>query len=214
LAVEASWILEIGTLYAATFLISSTALGGMGYFLTYAVLGAFVLGFGVPIAWTFYIRKRSIAGPGLTTKRLARSLVIQLAAAGIQLALALTRRFFEAVFWRGWVQTRLMDGFGVIPGILLGSALYAIYHVGYGMDWSEMLFLIGIGIMFAMFFRIARSVFILLPVFQLFGQLMNLVKDKLDLPWAASLGIIDVLAPMITVAVINSRMGKQRGYES
>jgi hypothetical protein len=231
LAVAAMWVLVVGSLYLATFVIGSEALGGMGYFLTYAVLGAFVFGFGAPVAWTFYVRKRSVAELGLTGKRLLPSLAIQVALAGIQLALvaksfvlpaflellpllalALTIGFFEAVFWRGWVQMRLEESFGMIPGILLGSALYALYHIGYGMAWSEMLFLFGIGVMFAVFFRITRSVFILWPVFQPFGQLLTLTKDRLHLPWAAALGFLDVLALMITVAVIFGRQGRKRGY--
>lgn len=232
LAVAASWILVVGALYTATFVIGDKVLGGMGYFLTYAILGALVFGFGIPVTWTFFVRKRSIAELGLTRKHLVLSIVIQVAAAGIQLALAwktftlppfltllplvtlaLTIGFFEAVFWRGWVQSRLEDAFGAIPGIILGSALYALYHVGYGMPWSEMLFLFGIGLMFAVIFRITKSVFILWPLFQPFGQLMTLVKDGLTLPWAASLGFIDVLAAMIVVAVIFARMGRKKGYE-
>jgi uncharacterized protein len=232
LAVAASWILVVGALYTATFVIGDTVLGGMGCFLTYAILDALVLGFGIPVTWTFFVRKRSVAELGLTRKNLVLSIIIQVAAAGIQLAmvwktftlpssltllplvtLALTIGFFEAVFWRGWVQSRLEDAFGAIPGIILGSALYALYHVGYGMPWSEMLFLFGIGLMFAVLFRITKSVFILWPLFQPFGQLMTLVKDGLNLPWAASLGFIDVLAAMIVVAVIFARMGRKKGYE-
>ena len=48
------------------------------------------------------------------------------------IALALCIGFFEAVFWRGWVLLRLEESFGTILAILLGSALYAAYHIGYG----------------------------------------------------------------------------------
>lgn len=231
LAVAATWILVVGSLYLATFVIGRKVLGGMGYFLTYAILGALVFGVCAPIAWTHFVRKRTLAALGLTRRRLLLSLVIQVVVAGIQLALAwgtftlppfvellpllglaLTIGFFEAVFWRGWVQMRLEDAFGVIPGILLGSALYALYHIGYGMPWSEMLFLFGIGVMFAVIFRITRSVFILWPLFQPFGQLMTLVRDQLSLPWAAVLGFVDVLALMITVVVVFGRRGKKLGF--
>lgn len=232
-AVAASWILVVGALYTATFVIGSTVLGGRGYFLTYALLGAGVFGIGIPVAWTYFVRKRSLVELGLTRRNLVLSVVIQVVASAIQLALAwgtfslppiltllpllalaLTIGFFEAVFWRGWVQSRIEDAFGAIPGILLGSALYAVYHVGYGMAWSEMLFLFGIGIMFAAIFRITKSVFILWPLFQPFGQLMTLVKDGLSLPWAATLGFVDVLALMITVVIIFSRKARKKGYAS
>lgn len=61
------------------------------------------------------------------------------------LALSLCISFFEAVFWRGWVLLRLEEAFGLVPAILLGSLLYAAYHIGYAMPMSEMVFLFFIG---------------------------------------------------------------------
>jgi len=111
-------------------------------------------------------------------------------------ALALAIGFFEAVFWRGWVLLRLEDAFGIIPAILLSSILYAAYHIGYGMPLSEIGFLFLIGIMFAVAFRLTKSVFILWPLFQLMGQLVTLTLDGLSLPIMATLGFVDVLALM------------------
>mgnify|MGYP001138015069 CR=1 FL=1 len=68
LAVAASWILVVGSLYLATFVIGSKVLGGMGYFLTYAVLGALIFGICAPVAWTHFVRKRSLAEIGFTRK--------------------------------------------------------------------------------------------------------------------------------------------------
>jgi uncharacterized protein len=64
------------------------------------------------------------------------------------------------VFWRAWVMLRLVESFGIVPAVLLGSLMYAAYHIGYGMDISEMVFLFFIGIMFAAVFLITRSVLI------------------------------------------------------
>lgn len=36
---------------------------------------------------------------------------------------------------------RLEEAFGIIPAIVLGSASYAAYHIGYGMPTGEMVFL-------------------------------------------------------------------------
>lgn len=53
------------------------------------------------------------------------------------LALAVTVGFFEAVFFRGFIETRLEASFGPIAGVAGAAALYAAngmaYHVGYGM---------------------------------------------------------------------------------
>lgn len=105
---------------------------------------------------------------------------------------------------------RIERSFGVIPGILLGSALYALYHVGYGMPWSEIYFLFFIGLMFAIIFRITSNIFILWPVFQSLGQVTTLVRDKLELPFMAVIGFAEVLAAMIMVVVIAFRLYNKR----
>ena len=88
------------------------------------------------------------------------------------IALALAIGFFEALFWRGWVQLRLEEAFGLIPALILGSALYALYHIGYGMPASEMVFLFFIGLMFAIVFRLTKNIFILWPLFQPMGRIL------------------------------------------
>jgi hypothetical protein len=105
-------------------------------------------------------------------------------------------RFFEAIFWRGWVQLRLEEAFGILPGIVIAAALYAVYHIGYGMPASEMFFLFFIGLMFAIVFRITKSILILWPLFQPGGQLITLISDGLPLPFLAFLGFVDALALM------------------
>ena len=121
------------------------------------------------------------------------------------MALALTIGFFEAVFWRGWVLLRLEEAFGVLPAILLGSILYALYHIGYGMLMSEMIFLFFIGVMFAVIFRLTKNIFILWPVFQPMGQLITLIKDKLSLPFLASVGFVEVLILMLVMVWLAAR---------
>jgi hypothetical protein len=170
------------------------------------------------------VRRRSIADLGITTHWLGRSLVLQLVFAGflyintlakVQLppieqlvplvALALAIGFFEAVFWRGWVLLRLEEAFGIIPAILLGSVLYAAYHIGYGMPASEMITLFFVGVMFAVVFRLTKNVFILWPIFQPMGQLVTLINDGLTLPLAAALGFVEVLILMFVFVWLAAR---------
>jgi hypothetical protein len=113
--------------------------------------------------------------------------------------LALAIGFFEAIFWRGWVLLRLEDAFGIIPAILLGSALYAVYHIGYAMPTSEITFLFFIGILFSVVFRLTKNIFILWPVFQPMGQLVTLIEDGLSLPLLAALGFAEVLLVMFAL---------------
>lgn len=228
LVVTLSWVLVVGALYTATVIVGSDVWGGMAYFVLYAVVGAMFFGVGLPLYWMIIVRRRNLSELGITTRGLGLSLVLQLVFAALQfigtlaktlfppfeeffplIALALCIGFFEAIFWRGWVLLRLEESFGMIPAIILGSALYAAYHIGYGMPSSEMIFLFFIGIMFAVVFRITKNVFILYPIFQPMGQLVTLIKDKLTLPLAASIGFFEVLIMMCVLIWLAGRYQKK-----
>lgn len=214
--VALSWLLVVGAFYTATVIVGQAVWDGMAYFLLYAVVGATLFGVGLPLYWMTVVRRRSIADLGITTDRLGLSLMLQAVfatllyfgtLAKVQLppveqlvplvALALTIGFFEAVFWRGWVLLRLEEAFGIVPAIVLGSALYAAYHIGYNMPASEMIFLFFIGILFSVVFRLTKNILILWPVFQPMGQLVTLIKDRLTLPLMAALGFAEVLVLML-----------------
>ncbi len=228
-AVLVSWLLVTGALYTATVIVTPELGGGMAYFALYGIVAAALFGVGIPLAWTVAVRKRPIQDLGITTRLLGVSIVLQLVFAGLQymgtlaktqlpamssllplVGLALAIGFFEAVFWRGWVLLRLEEAFGLIPAVLLGSALYAVYHVGYGMPFSEIAFLFLIGVMYAVTFRITRSVFLLWPIFQPMGQLVTLVKDQLSLPAIAALGFLEVFVLMALLVWLANRYHKKQ----
>jgi membrane protease YdiL (CAAX protease family) len=217
-AVAISWLLVVGALYAANVAIGPNAGGGLPYFFLYAVLAATIFGIGVPLFWAVVVRRRPLTDLGITTRWLGLSIVLQLVLAGLQymgtlaqvqlppveklvplIALSLAIGFFEAVFWRGWVLLRLEESLGIIPAILLGSLLYAAYHIGYAMPLDEIAFLFLIGIMFAVVFRLTKSVFILWPLFQPMGQLVTLIRDGLTLPLISTLGFVEVLIAMLVL---------------
>jgi hypothetical protein len=175
------------------------------------------------------VRKRTLADLGITSRLLGLSLGLQLAFGALQytgtlartalppvlelmplVALSIAIGLFEAIFWRGWVLLRLEDAFGLIPAILLGSVLYAAYHIGYGMPTSEMVFLFFIGILYAVTFRITRSVFLLWPFFQPMGQLVTLIRDRLSLPPIAALGFFEALILMGVVIWLGWREQNKR----
>jgi membrane protease YdiL (CAAX protease family) len=229
IAVAISWLLVTAALYTATVIVGPQPGGGMPYFLLYAVLTATVLGVGIPVYWTVFVRGRSIADLGFTTRRLGLSLVLQLILAAIQayslrgqlslpgyqkliplIALSLAIGFFEAIFWRGWVLLRLEEIFGLIPAVLIGSLMYALYHIGYAMPLSEIVFLFFIGVMFAIVFRLTKNIFILWPLFQPMGQMVTLVNDQLTLPLISTLGFVDVLLVMIVIVWLASRYHQKR----
>lgn len=218
LVVFLSWLFVTGTLYTATVIVTAQAGGGLPYFFLYAILAATFFGVGFPLVWMVVVRKRPVLDLGITTKYLGISIVLQLVFSLLQylgtlanmelpafeaflplLALSVAIGFFEAFFWRGWVLLRLEEAFGLVPAILIGSLLYALYHIGYGMPFSEIAFLFWIGVLYAVCFRITRNIFILWPIFQPMGQLVTLLRDGLPLPLIAALGFFEVLIVMLAL---------------
>jgi len=223
-AVAVSWILVVGALYTANQIIGPEVGGGLPYFALYGIVAATLCGVGIPLLWMVVIRGRPLSELGITTRWLALSLAVQLIFAALQYsgtlaqvkipsfeqlvplaAMALAIGFFEALFWRGWVLLRLEEAFGILPAILLGSLLYAAYHVGYGMPLDEIEFLFFIGILFAVIFRLTKNVFILWPLFQPMGQLVTLVRDQLTLPLVSTLGFVDILIVMLVLVWLAGR---------
>lgn len=231
--VAASWLLVVGTLYTATVIVGPDFGGGLAYFVLYAVLGATLFGVGIPLYWMAIVRRRPLADLGLTTRWWGLSIALQLGFAALQyagtlarvqlppfeqlvplIALTLAIGFFEAVFWRGWILLRLEEAFGIVPAVLLGSLLYAAYHIGYAMPLDEMVFLFFIGVMFAVAFRLTRSVLVLWPVFQPMGQLVTLIRDGLTLPLISALGFSEVLILMLVLVWLAGRYFTRHPKES
>jgi membrane protease YdiL (CAAX protease family) len=219
-----SWVLVVGALYTATVVVGPEDGGGMPYFGLYAVLGATIFGVGIPLYWMVVVRKRPLSDLGITTRWLDVSIGLQIVFGSLQyfgtlanvrlpafenlvplIALSLAIGLFEAIFWRGWVLLRLEQSFGIIPAILVGSALYAAYHIGYAMPMEEMTFLFFIGVMFAVIFRLTKNIFILWPFFQPMGQLVTLINDHLSLPLISTLGFVDVLVVMFVLIWLAGR---------
>jgi membrane protease YdiL (CAAX protease family) len=226
--VGVSWILVVASLYTATIIVGVEIGGGIPYFLLYAIVTAMIFGIGLPVYWTVFRQKRPISELGITRKNLLLSLILQAIFALIVIpggfksltlpkfeqfvpliCLALTIGLFEAIFWRGWVLTRLENAFGFIPAALIGSILYAAYHIDYDMPVSEMVFLFFIGLMYAIAFRLTGSIFILWPLFQPGGQLITLIKEGLELPLIASVGFIEVFIVMVVMLWLSTKYLKK-----
>jgi membrane protease YdiL (CAAX protease family) len=186
----------------------------LGLFLSFAA--AMLVGVLGPVGYNTWVRGRSLAGLGITRRHLGQAVVLGLVLAVVQfiitlwgyplprpvdwvplLALAVTVGFFEAVFFRGFIQTRLEASFGPIGGVAGAAALYAAYHVGYGMGGSEMLFLFGLGVVYAVAFTVVRNLVVLWPLLVPLGSFYsNLRGGGIQMPWEAILGFADVLGLM------------------
>jgi membrane protease YdiL (CAAX protease family) len=203
-----------------------------GLFLCFA--GGLLLGVLGPLIYTVWYRGRPLADLGITRRNLRPALALGLLFAAIQFALtlwgyqlpapvdwvplavlAVTVGLFEAIFFRGFVQTRLTAAFGPIPGVGGAAVLYALYHVGYGMAGGEMLFLFGLGVLYAVAYATVGNILVLWPLLIPFGSFFsNLSSGTIVMPWAAILGFADVLALMgaaVWLAVRRDRRQHVRG---
>jgi membrane protease YdiL (CAAX protease family) len=114
-------------------------------------------------------------------------------------AMVLAVGLFEAIFFRGWLQLRFEAAFGLVPGLLLGALCYSLYHVGYGMDPDELLFLFGLGLVFGAFFRLTKSIFVLWPLYTPLGGLYTNISEGLSLPLEATYGFLITIGFMIAI---------------
>jgi membrane protease YdiL (CAAX protease family) len=186
----------------------------LGLFLCYA--GGLILGVVGPVIYTVWRRGRSLVDLGLTTKNWRQAAGLGLLLGAVQffltlygydlpapvewvplLAMSLMVGLFEAIFFRGFVQTRLSASFGPVPGVFGAAALYALYHVGYGMGLQEMVFLFGLGLVYGIAYLCVNNVLVLWPLLIPLGSFFNnLQSGNIELPWAAIAGFVDVMAIM------------------
>ncbi len=204
-----------------------------GYFTVDSVAGLFLcfaagllVGVAGPIIYTVWVRGRSLRTLGFRADNWQQTASLGLLFAAVQfsltllgyqfpadpvdwvplLVMSLTVGLFEAVFFRGFVQSRLTASFGPVVGVGGGAALYALYHVGYGMGPSDMVFLFGLGVVYAVAFAVVRNLLVLWPLLTPVGGFYaNLSYGGVELPWMSILGFIDVLAVMAVVAVLARR---------
>jgi membrane protease YdiL (CAAX protease family) len=195
----------------------------LGLFLCYAA--GLILGVVGPVIYTVWMRGRPLADLGLTTENWRQAVGLGLVLGLIQffltlygydlpapidwvplLTMSLMVGLFEAVFFRGFIQTRLSASLGPIAGVVAAAALYALYHVGYGMGMREMAFLFGLGLVYGIAYACVNNVLVLWPVLIPLGSFYNnLHSGGFELPWAAIAGFVDVMAIMFAAIWIAHR---------
>lgn len=195
----------------------------LGLFLSYAT--GLLLGVAGPVVYSVWVRHRPLRSLGIGTHDLRPTLLLAVVLAGTQfvmtlwrielpapvdwvplLVMSLTVGLFEAVFFRGFVQTRLEASFGVVPAVAGAAALYGLYHVGYGMGADELLFLSGLGVVYAIAFRLVENILVLWPLLTPLGAFFNnLQAGDIELPWGSIAGFADVLAVMAVVIWLAAR---------
>jgi len=233
-AIDRRDLAAVGLLYAAVvgllsvaFLVFTTDRTA-GLFISFAL--GLLLGVIGPVVYTAR-RGRPLSSLGLGAHNWRATLALGLLLAGIQFALTLNGYdlpaaaeawvplllmslvvgVFESVFFRGFVQGRLEASFGIAPAVAGAAALYALYHVGYGMGPTEIVFLLGLGIVYAVAYRLVGNLLVLWPLLTPLGSFYNNVDaGDIELPWASVIGFGEVLAVMLVVLAFALRRERRR----
>lgn len=200
-------------------------------FITFGPIALALLGIGIPVFYTKIVRDRPLADVGITARHLVPSLVLSiilgydtyrntLATMNVTwdrslvpvVTMVLVVGLFEAVFFRGWLQLRFEEAFGLIPGLLLGALCYSFYHIGYGMEVQELGMLFFLGVTFGAMFRLTKSIFVLWPFYTPVGALFTNLSEGLTMPFEATYGFLltlGLMALLITLAFkTNYRIGR------
>ncbi len=218
-----SYVLVVGGLFTAFQVFTTEQVAAN--FVIFGPVTLAGLGVVLPVLYTLLVRHRPLADLGLTTRQLVPSVMLGLflgwdtyrntiAAQNIAwtrdmvplVTMAITVGLFEVIFFRGWLQLRFEEAFGMVPGIVLGALCYGLYHVGYGMTWDEILFLFGLGLVFAVVFRLTKNVAVLWPFYTPVGGLYSNLSEGLTLPFEATFGFLLTLGLMATVIVVAVRL--------
>lgn len=205
--------ITVVALMRTAFVVFTTA-NVLGLFLSFAA--ALVLGVAGPAWYTAWVRRRSLRELGLRRDNWRSTAILAVLFAGVQfgltlwgtplparvdwvplLAMSLVVGVFEAVFFRGFVQGRLEEMFGPVFGVAGAAVLYGLYHVGYGMGGDEIVFLTGLGFVYAIAYSVARNLLVLWPLLTPLGSFYaNLEAGDITLPWSSIAGFADVLVVM------------------
>jgi uncharacterized protein len=228
LAVVAVLYVVVVLLFRLAFTVFGTG-NVLGLFLCFAA--GMLVGVAGPAIYTVWIRRRPLSSLGIGSRHWKSALALGVVLAAIQLGVTLVGRrlpedpeqwvpllvmsltvgAFETLFFRGFIQDRLRAAGGQAVGVGGAAALYALYHVGYGMSGSELLFLFGLGTVYAGAYALVRNGLVLWPLLTPLGSFFNnLSNADIVLPWASILGFVDVLGLMVAVLWLARRRWKKQ----
>jgi uncharacterized protein len=199
-----------------------------GLFLSFAL--ALLLGVVGPVVYTVWTRGGSLHDLGLRRDNWQTTAVLAALLAAVQftitlwgyalpapvdwvplLVMALVVGVFEATFFRGFIQNRLEARFGPRVGIGGAALLYGFYHVGYGMGVTDIAFLTGLGITYAVAFSLTRNMLVLWPLLTPLGSFYAQIKNGgIELPWASIMGFADVAMVMVAAFWFAHRHERKR----
>ena len=228
IAIVITYVLVVA-LYRVAFTVVDADMVLFAFFAT-----GLIAGVTFPVVYTVWMRRRPLSSLGLRGTDLRRTIMLALVFAAVQFSItflgydlpaagdwiplvgmALMVGFFEAIFFRGFVQERLEAAFGPVVAVFGAALLYGAYHVGYGMGLDECVFLFGLGVVYALAFATTHNILVLWPLLTPMGSLFAQLEGGTlvgRLPWASLMGFADVMA-VFAFVLWRARRHERRAQE-
>ena len=187
-------------------------------------------GFVLPWGYTIRVEGVGLRAMGLTRERLGRSLVLNLCLGAMYLPLILSwadlsgltpatfargatvllvGNLFELFLYYGFIHLRLERAFGILPAILVTSAVYVLWHVGTQLPleadpWAASGKLFLVGIFYQSVFSLTRNLLAIWPFFVGGGVLLDFLVNigslegvSPEFPWALATLSLMALAALV-----------------
>lgn len=172
----------------------------------------------LPLYWMVVARKKGIDTLGISRRHWLVSLLAGVSLAGFSLwgyycsfgismavipALIVgVYALWEVIFVYGWLQLRFEEAFGIIPAAILAGFCFSLYHLGYGLyDFSGLVALFIIGLVFAIIFRFTKNILILWPFLWPVACLRGFKMGGVSLDWGDA-GFSAVLFVFILILIV------------
>lgn len=212
---------------------------GPARFITFIIIWA-GCGFVAPWGYTLLVEKAGVAALGLTRARLGRSLVLNLCLGAMYLPLILSwadlsgltpatfargatvllvGNLFELFLYYGFIHLRLERAFGILPAILVTSAVYVLWHVGTQLPleadpWAASGKLFLVGVFYQSVFSLTRNLLTIWPFFVGGGVLLDFLVNIGSLeavipefPWALATLALMALSGLAMAVVLKRSKG-------
>lgn len=160
------------------------------------ILMILVLGFFFPLYYTVIINKKPVSVLGIKKEKIIVSLIINLAAGIMLLAMFVSKNeqpisfsknsffavtyilvagIFEMIAIYGFFRYEIERAFGLIPAIIITAAFYSLHHTGFQPEFTKLFF---VGIMYVTVFYITKNIFCIFPFFWGVGAIWDVLINS------------------------------------
>lgn len=160
------------------------------------ILMILVLGFFFPLYYTVIINKKPVSVLGIKKEKIIVSLIINLAAGIMLLAMFVSKNeqpisfsknsffaityilvagIFEMIAIYGFFRYEIERAFGIIPAIIITAAFYSLHHAGFQPEFTKLFF---VGIMYVTVFYTTKNIFCIFPFFWGVGAIWDVLINS------------------------------------